>query len=63
VTARTCEFPAYEPRPENPAGDCRKPATRATTYGSGRAQPLCPEHAARYPEGSTFPVEQIEEDP
>jgi hypothetical protein len=62
VTERTCEFPAVEPSRDNPAGDCRRPATRATLYGSGHAAPLCEEHAARYPEGATFPVEQIDDD-
>jgi hypothetical protein len=58
---RTCEFPAYEPSRENPAGDCRKPATRATRRGTGSAMPLCPPHADRYPPERTFPVEQVEE--
>lgn len=60
MTARTCEFPTYSPTRENPAGDCRAPATRATLLGSGHAMPLCPPHAERYPEGRTFPVEEIE---
>jgi len=61
VTARTCEFPTYSPTRENPAGDCRAPATRATRLGTGRPMPLCPVHADRYPPGSTFPVEEVEE--
>jgi hypothetical protein len=59
---RSCEFPAVEPSRDNPAGDCRRTATRATRRGNGSTMALCAWHADRYPPDRTFPVEELEDE-
>jgi hypothetical protein len=47
VTA--CRAPRWEPRKDNPAGDCRQPAIAGVPLGeTGRVLPVCGECAERY---------------
>jgi hypothetical protein len=58
VTA--CRAPRWEPRKDNPAGDCRQPAIAGVPLGeTGRVLPVCGECADRYERIVDLP----EEDP
>lgn len=44
-----CRSPVWEPRRDNPGGDCLGPAIAAVPLGgTGRTMPVCEEHADRY---------------
>jgi hypothetical protein len=60
VNRDACQYPAWQPSRENPAGDCRQPPTHAAPLGAtGGYLSLCPQHCAHRVDA--VPIEQIEE--
>lgn len=56
----TCQYPTVEPWKDNPAGDCRQPATHAAPLGAtGRWLRLCPQHCAHRVDA--IPLDQVPE--
>lgn len=60
VADRRCTYPKWEPRRDNPGGDCREPATRAAPLGrTGGYLALCgpcSEHRV-----DSIPIEEVPE--
>lgn len=52
-----CRSAVWEPRKDNPGGDCLAPAVAAVRLGeTGRTMPVCAEHAERY--SAVVPLEE-----